>query len=505
MYTGLYNFSEKPFNLTPDPKFLYLTAQHREALASMIYGITERRGFISITGEVGTGKTTLVYALLNNLDHKIKTVFIYHTNTTFEQLLKTILLELDIPFENEDKISLLYKLNEFLIHKLTRSETLAVIIDEAQNLSKEVMEEIRMLSNLETSKSKLLQIVFVGQPELEAKINDRDLRQLKQRIGIRRQIKPLTMSECKKYIDHRLNLVGSRSSHIFTSDALYLICKQSRGIPRAINILCENAFLIGYSLSKKKITTAIVREVIHDMSGSLPQPDPDTEPPPLPFIRRRSLGLTLFLICCIGLVTLGMWHIRGFSETRPTPLPVDTAVVATAPDHRLIGKRPAEPDKAREARPALDSKRTAGNHTLIGHIVTVNDGDSIFRLAQEHYGASNESLADVILKANPQITNVNRIRTGQRIVIPSIEEESLIIKTNDNRYKIHVGTFNTLYHARQFYFEHDLLYRNIAIILRKVAQDEYWYRVEVGSFENKNECLQIIATLRRKGLLPFFS
>jgi general secretion pathway protein A len=179
MYNDYYGFSEEPFNVTPDPRFLYLTPSHREALASMMYGIKERKGFISITGEVGTGKTTLVHTLLMQLDERVKSVFIFHTHISFEELLKTVLTELDIPVVDQGKAGLLHALNENLIRRLSQNENVALIIDEAQNLGKEVLEELRQLSNLETPRSKLLQIILVGQPELEAKLNSPELRQLK--------------------------------------------------------------------------------------------------------------------------------------------------------------------------------------------------------------------------------------------------------------------------------------------------------------------------------------
>jgi len=252
----------------------------------MIYGIRERRGFISISGEVGTGKTTLIYSLLGRLDESVKTVHIFHTKATFEELLKNILLELEVPNIQEGKIDLLRLLNEYLIQKLAHGENLAVIIDEAQNLSPDVLEELRMLSNLETPKTKLLQIVLVGQPELETKLNSEELRQLKQRIGIRRRISRLNEEESREYIDHRLKLVGSRSSAVFTPEALSQIRQYAGGIPRIINILCDSGFLIGYGLSKKRIDASIIQEVIRDMEGSTwansTPPEPAAVPSPAP-------------------------------------------------------------------------------------------------------------------------------------------------------------------------------------------------------------------------------
>ncbi|MGD0917413.1 MAG: AAA family ATPase [Thermodesulfobacteriota bacterium] len=289
MYTQFYGFSEKPFNITPDPRFLYQTVDHREALASMIYGIKERKGFIAITGEVGTGKTTLIFTLLKELQGGVKTVFIFHTNITFVQLLVNILSELEIPIPDEKETTLLRGLYDYLIRGLSRNENLTIIIDEAQNLSREVMEGLRMLSNLETATSKLLQIILVGQPELDVKLNAADLRQLRQRIEIKRQLRPLSRKECQEYIDHRLKLVGSSSLQIFTPESISLICDYGKGIPRTINILCDNALLIGYGLSRKKIDASILYEAVRDMGGPrLAKPNPpqplrnSSQPPPFP-------------------------------------------------------------------------------------------------------------------------------------------------------------------------------------------------------------------------------
>ncbi|MCX5908937.1 MAG: AAA family ATPase, partial [Deltaproteobacteria bacterium] len=265
MYTEFYGFSEKPFNVTPNPKFLFFTDSHREALSSMVYGITERKGFIAITGEVGTGKTTLVHHLLQTLDKKTKTVFIYQTHISFAGLLKNILLELEIELEGNDVASFIRQLNDYLVQRLVADENLAILIDEAQNLSKEVLEDLRMLSNLETPNFKLIQIVFLGQPEFDGKLNSPDMRQLKQRIGIRRQLRALTDRATRQYIDHRLRIAGSSSSQIFSSGALALIARYAEGIPRNINMICDNSFLIGYSLSRKKIDEKIIREVLNDL------------------------------------------------------------------------------------------------------------------------------------------------------------------------------------------------------------------------------------------------
>ncbi len=271
MYEQFFGFSQRPFNVTPDPKFLFMTDAHQEALASLLYGIQERRGFISVSGEVGTGKTTLLNYLLTVLDKKVKTIFIFNTHIPFEDLLKEILRNLALRAVDGTKISMIRKLNLYLLKTLKRDENVAVLIDEAQNLNNEVLEELRMLSNMETGEAKLLQIVLVGQPELERKLNSPELRQLKQRIGIRRQIRPLTGEESRHFIEDRLQRMGRKIEDIFTLEALDLICRYSAGIFRNINIICDNAFLIGYALKKKPIDAAIVREVLGDMGIEVPR------------------------------------------------------------------------------------------------------------------------------------------------------------------------------------------------------------------------------------------
>ena len=264
MYKEFYGLSEKPFELTPNPRFLYLTRSHREVLASMIHGIKNRKGFLSMTGEVGTGKTTLIHSLLDHLDPKVKTVLIFHTTITFTDLLKTILHELDLATLKESRTDLLHQLVQHLVQMDKRGETLVIIIDEAHKLPQKTLEELQMLSDL---KFKGIQILFVGQPELEDKLNSENLKQLKQSVAISRQIRGLSEEESKEYIDHRLRLSGSDSSRIFSPKALSLICGYAQGIPRAINTLCDNALLKGCNSFTKMIDVDIVREVIKNMEG----------------------------------------------------------------------------------------------------------------------------------------------------------------------------------------------------------------------------------------------
>jgi len=261
-YDWFYGFSERPFNVTPDPRFLYLTHGHRDALVAMIEGIENPKGLISITGEPGTGKTSLVHYFLNSLDEKVKAAFIFHTSISFRELLKNILLELDLEATQEEEKALVSQLQGYL-HRLARDETVVVVIDEAQNLQEGVIEEVGRLSDLEGR----LQIIFVGQPEFEGKICSERLKHINQKITAKRQIIALNKKQSAKYIDHRLKQAGSRSYEIFTSGAISLVTGYSRGIPRTINILCDNALQIGYTLFRERVDEEIILKAIKHIEG----------------------------------------------------------------------------------------------------------------------------------------------------------------------------------------------------------------------------------------------
>jgi general secretion pathway protein A len=263
-YNGFYGFSEKPFEVVPDPHFFYSSPSHLNVLTSVINGIESRKSLMCVTGEVGTGKTTFVHFLLHCLEEKVKTTLIVHPSNTFEELVSNILLGLDQRVVDETKQALLNQLNGYLTEKMGEDKTLVVIVDEAQNLPSEVMEELGTLFDVSRWVARL-QVIFVGAPELEDKIGTPHLRPFGRKIGIRCQMSALTEEESKKYIDHRLKLVGSRSRDVFTPEAISMIIRYARGYPRVINIVCDNAFMIGYGLSKTKVDEDIVRQAIKDM------------------------------------------------------------------------------------------------------------------------------------------------------------------------------------------------------------------------------------------------
>jgi len=267
MYREFYGFSEAPFAQSPDPKFLYLTRSHFEALSSMMSGIKNRKGVIVITGEVGTGKTTLIYALLKDLSEKIKIAFVFHPGFGPKDLLKNILLDLDVPI-SETEQNLLYFVSEFrryLNERLTRHEIMAVVIDEAQNLDEEALEGLGRFCDLDTPAGGVLQILLVGHPELEVKLNSEKLWRFKQKINVNRQIAPLTREEGREYIEHRLKLAGRNIPEVFTSDAANRIWEFAQGIPRVINLLCDRALVNGFTKSSPIIDSKIVKEAMKEL------------------------------------------------------------------------------------------------------------------------------------------------------------------------------------------------------------------------------------------------
>ena len=267
MYLQFYGLTENPFNVTSDPSFLYLSKEHKDALSHLLYGINERKGFLEITGEIGAGKTTLCKALLNELDGKAKTAFILNSNLSELQLLESIVEDFGIHVEKRSKMALLRALNNFLLKELANNSNVVLILDEAQNIKTSTLEGIRLLSNLETDKEKLFQIVLVGQPELRSKLNDPALLQLKQRIGVRFHINPLTKDELDKYIYHRLSVAGSNGELRFSQDAVDRIYEYSGGIPRLINIVCDKALLSGYVFEEKFITKENIDRSIYEIEG----------------------------------------------------------------------------------------------------------------------------------------------------------------------------------------------------------------------------------------------
>ncbi len=272
MYKEFYGLKENPFNVTSDPHFLYMSRRHKEAFSSLLYGIEQRKGFIEITGEIGTGKTTLCRGLLNKLSPKVKTAFILNPKLSGIQFMRAVVDDFGITVKSNSKVEMIKALNRFLIEQLTAHNNVVLIIDESQNLSKALLEEIRLLSNLETEKEKLLQIVLVGQPELKVKLCSPELAQLRQRIAVRYHILPLEKPDIASYINRRLEVAGAEPGTIsWTEGAVEELYNYSKGVPRLINVVCDRSMLLGYVREIRVFEKDIIIQSVSEIENTVLQ------------------------------------------------------------------------------------------------------------------------------------------------------------------------------------------------------------------------------------------
>ena len=363
MYCEFYQMTERPFAVTPDPKCLYLNARYREALAALHYGITQRKGFITLIGEAGTGKTTLLKRLLEDFDPKTRSVFIFNTHVTFEEILEYLFAEFDLPVHNGKKLYMLQRLNTFLLEELRGGGNVALLIDEAQDLDYSVLEDLRLLSNLETAKEKILQIVLSGQPELGEKLGNPNLRQLRQRIAVSCRLLPLSRDEISEYIQYRLQAVGCSDLKLFSRDAEDQIYHFSRGIPRLINVVCDNALVIGYALGKKRIGGDVIAEAAADLmpvqepielqstKEATEVPAMATAVPPRPRAR-AGLIATVLVAIVIGLLSVG----RSVLQRSPAETDKGQRAASEAPPARPMDViRPGSLPRSRPEDAAADT------------------------------------------------------------------------------------------------------------------------------------------------------
>jgi len=318
MYEDYYGFREKPFILTPDPDYFFLSSVHKRALDYLVYGLESGMGFVQVTGEIGSGKTTLIKCLLRNLSRQVKVAYVLHSKGTFLQLLRMILEDLEVVGvdEKQTKEALLSRFRDYLVEQARRKNSVVIIVDEAQNLQLDVLEELRMLSNFETEKAKLLQIVLVGQPELRDTLRRPELEQLRQRITVRFHLHPLGEQETRSYIQHRLRVAGSSGKVRFTAGACRLIHGYSQGLPRLINVACDAVLLAGFVEERRVFSESFARDAMVELADERPGLDrkPIEGPAPAPAPRARGSGIVVAVVAAA--LALGLIGVLVIAQAR---------------------------------------------------------------------------------------------------------------------------------------------------------------------------------------------
>ncbi len=490
MYLNFYGLHKKPFSLAPDPDFLYLSPQHKDALGAIIYGIKEREGFVAVVGEVGTGKTTIIRSYLQKYDrNKILPIFVFNSRISFSELLETFLQEIGIApdllrssRQLNDMVRLAYRA---MLDKMRKGINLVLIIDEAQNMPLETLSSLSILSNFETAKAKLIQIVLVGQPELQRKLDRYELRQIRQRIAYKALITPLSLRESFNYFHHRLSLSSKGQRTVFSSGAVKRIIRHAKGVPRVINVLSENSLVAGYGLQKRTVSAELVKQVIAEYEGGRPA------------ARLQAKALTVGLLLFLFGVLLIASYLNSFplalkesiAESEPAaPFPRtdkpaagshvgrdsstmesqgaadrialsrtpsadlkpgaegSTSVEAAVEPTRLQPRDPlaavgvSVPLRAQAAASAKADRSSGLPVEAAPMIKIVKKGDTVSKLCLETYGFYNTRILFWLKSHNPHISNMDQIQIGGIIFFP--EMESRIRLQLHQRVDIRSGTIN---------------------------------------------------------------
>jgi general secretion pathway protein A len=459
MVLDYYKLREHPFGVTPDSRFLFMSATHREALASLLYGVQEGCGFLALIAKPGLGKTTLLYHTLNELRGKALTVFLFQTVCTPVDLLRTLLAGLGVQNAQGSLVEMQLKVREILLEQARLGKRVVVVIDEAQNLDDSVLETVRMLSNFETSRKKLIQIVLSGQPQLAEKMGSPGLEQLRQRVSIFACLKPFSREDTRLYIEHRLRFAGlAGDAPLFTEEALTLIADHSEGIPRNINNLCFNSLSLGCALRRNPVDGNIVREVIGDLDlgqwrrssfvAALPA---DTSVPQLPaFLAEANTSTVIegrsgawvpkLAIAMVALLAVGgavfevhRWPVpkTAVQATHPTA-PTKPAALPPSPNPKAEPRRAdgavAEAERGTPpvvANPLANAGSTSAEQETTAAIpateVQVTPGRTLLGICVENYGSCNAQLLQEIHRQNPRLNNLDHIETGQSIRLPAAQ------------------------------------------------------------------------------------
>lgn len=417
MYSAFYGLKQNPFQITPDPDFLFMSPSHKEALESIIDGVEQRKGLIVLTGEVGVGKTTVLHSVLEELEKQNQRVIhLFDGNLSFAALLRIVFRELGLEGWTENVPETVLRLHLGLAQACSLGKNVVLMVDEAQNMPVETLRNLIVLSNLETPREKLLQIVLVGQPDLEETLNREELRELKQHIAVHCKISPLTRKQSEAYIKHRLVRAGmDERARIFSRGGQKGIIKEAKGIPRVLNVLCDNALLRGYAYQKNPVTSKMVRQVIADFA----------EP------RKRFLPRWFAVPAAILSVIAGLfyWAISSRTpfisrvENLEHPSTIEALRKTEEPPFQVNPPGPEQVIRshvqAKKSQPFLGKEQSKPPKDAQSPMVrVVQEGDNLYRLTLQIYGAADQRLLDWVLAHNPQIKDIERIKAGEKIVFP---------------------------------------------------------------------------------------
>ena len=522
MYNSYFGFLESPFSVTPDPRFFYTNSFYQEAYATLRYGIEAKKGFIVITGEVGTGKTTLLRKLLRSLENTVHSVFIFNTDLSFPELLRLTLHDLGLAPKDASKVTMLQQLNDYLIKQLKQGHTVAALIDEAQNLSDDALENLRLLSNLETDQEKLLQIVLMGQPELQAKLDQPKLRQLKQRVALQCRLAPLKDEEVGPYIHFRLRAVGYEDKELFHPDAIQQIAFYSKGIPRLMNIICDNTLLNVYARSQKVVSADVIEEVVHDLRIESEVQVTKAEPAPAVLVSKTGpeavnseaandfpkhkakrlvrVGVETFLTILVFVAVASVINPVNFLSNARKGLQVaqhnlNQWALLVAPQESIPLVAPQE-SVPKEASHEVEFKRK-------GQRVMVQHGANIYKIASDAYGTNTALGMDLIKEFNPQIKNLNWVSAGQDLLLPRLTTETLLRKRPDGSYRLIAASFRSLRGADEYARLLSNKGYQVTITPRRVSDNLLLYRVEMDGLKNLEEAKQAWESGLRNEWLAF--
>jgi general secretion pathway protein A len=438
MFLDFYRLPEQPFGVTPDPKYLYFSPGHREALASLFCGLQAGRGFLALVAEPGMGKTTLLYQLLERLKDSVHSVFLFQTQCNSNELLRYLMSALGLESRGLDLVDMHAQLNEFLLREARAGKPVLLVIDEAQNLSDSVLETLRLLSNFEAADRKLIQIVLAGQPELAQRLSQASLTQLRQRISILIRLEPLPVAETVRYVEHRLQVGGYDGPELFSSAALRRIAERSQGIPRNINNICFNALSLGCAIGRRTILPELVEEAARDLAlappvgplHALSQNSPAPRRRLWPFfagIRERALrtralqAVGVLVLCGSLMVYIGGGKIPG-PQAAPSPASppaaMGTVSASVAETAKAAPKAEEAPSDSHSVPPPTDgSKDPSQVFTYV-----VQRKDTLRDLCLWFIGRYDSSVRKRILELNPGLMNPDRISVGQQVYFPRYPE-----------------------------------------------------------------------------------